>query len=52
MIMSIKLQAVGLALIAFTGCASPSDRLYQEAMARYYIIRPSRLVAVWFRRMK
>jgi hypothetical protein len=36
MIMSIKLQAVGLALIAFTGCASPSDRLYQEAMARYY----------------
>ena len=36
--MSLKLQAVGLALIAFTGCASPSDRFYQEAMARYYIL--------------
>ena len=34
--MSLKLQAVGLALIAFTSCTFPNDRLYQEAMARYH----------------
>lgn len=34
--LAIKTITAGMALAALIGCASPSDRLYREAMAKYY----------------
>ncbi len=34
--LNIKGLVICLALIAITACASPNDRIYREAMARYY----------------